>query len=541
MHSIPYHKLRFLVADDFSSFRNTIGSMLTSLGVVSVDMAANAKEVLELCQLHYYDVILCDYNLGSGRTGQHALEELRYRGLIDRKQVFILISAEASRNIVMAAYDCAPDDYLMKPITARMLQQRIDRLLRQSQVMAPVYRALADHDFESAEDKLVEMALAEDRYSSFAQKLLGELFLEQGQLNKAEKLYTHALEIRPLDWARLGLARVKQLRGELDVAGEWLERIVDEAPLYLPAYDALAENWEKKGQKHQVQHTVQKAVDISPMSILRQKRLADVAEDNSDVETAIRALRRTLKLGELSCHARAEDHFRFARAVTLGLEREMDLDRNAGNEAIIALNEAKQRYELSESQLAQCDLLGCRLHTLAGNHQAAEGLFQAASERFANTPLDIDAELERVSTLLVLDKQAEAERLLEELKVRFADDEEALEKLDAFLNEPVSEANRNLVAEINREGIKLYEKGAFDDALASFERARKLFPKHVGIQLNIAQAFIGKLRRDSSDVTARENCFLTLNYVDTLIDENDPQYRRFKQLRNMAKQTRDAG
>lgn len=540
MSSVPYHKLRVLVADDFSNFRSTVGGMLASLGVVNVDMAATAAEMIEYCESSCYDLILSDYDLGSGRSGQHVLEELRHREVISRNTVFILISAEASRNIVMAAYDCAPDDYLMKPITARMLQQRMDRLLKQRDVMRPVYEALDKHDYERAEEGLIELSLAEDRYSIPAQKLLGELFIKQNQLNKAEKLYTRALEVRALDWARLGLARVKQLRGELDTAQVWLEQIVEEAPLYLPAYDVLAENWQIRGEDQHVQCTVQRAVDISPMSILRQKRLADVAESNNDVSTAVDALRTTIRLGELSCHAKADDHFRFARVISLGLESNIDLDHNVGNEAILALNAAKQRFELDDTQLAQCDLIGSRLHRLGGNTQASEELLHNAMARFPKAGLGLDAELERVATLQSMGKNHEAQKQLNKLQARFAENEQALQKLDIFLDEPVSEANRNLVAGVNRGGIELYEHGKFDEALLCFERARKLFPKHVGIQLNIVQALIGKMRMHSHDRLAMEECFATLSYVEGIIEADDSNYQRFTQLRGMARAVREA-
>src|SRR5690606_11789861 len=109
-----------------------------------------------------------------------------------------------------------PDDYLMKPITTMMLQQRMTRLLVQREVLRPAYVALERGDIGSAMDCLIDLSIAENRYSIMAQKLLGELFIEHGELQKAEKLYTRALEIRSLDWARLGLAKVRQIRGDLE-------------------------------------------------------------------------------------------------------------------------------------------------------------------------------------------------------------------------------------------------------------------------------------------------------------------------------------
>lgn len=508
--------------------------MLTGLGVERIEMAASADEAIGWCRNHFFDLVLCDYNLGTGRTGQHVLEELRYRKLITRQTLFLIVSAESSRTIVMCAYDCEPDDFLMKPINARMLQQRMDRLLRQRQILTPVYKALDEQNFSKAMELLIDLSLAEDRHSAIAQKLLGSLFVNQGEFDKAEKLYTRALEVRQLDWARLGLARVKQARGELELAGNWLEKIVDDNPLFLPAYDVLAENWNKQGESYNVQFTVQRAVDISPMSILRQKHLASVARDNNDLITALDAQRRSVKLGRLSCHGRADDHFNFARLASLAVERQIDVDPNISNEALAVLDSAKENYSLSEAQQAQCNLLAGRIHALEKRPDIAEQFFEAAQEFMVNVPLDIDVEIDRVTALLAMNKKQQAEELLEELKVTFANDQHALEKLDRFLSEPASDSNREFVAAINHEGIELYNQGAFDDALACFERARKLFPKHVGIQLNIVQALIGKLKSGSSDNIVINECRNSLQLVSTLIDEEHPQFDRFSRLKTMA-------
>ncbi len=531
---INYSKYSVLVADDFSSFRNTVNGMLGSLGVNQVHMAASAQEAIENCENRQFDIILCDYNLGSGRTGQHVLEELRYKRLITRQTIFIIVSAESSRNIVMCSYDCEPDDYLMKPITGKMLQQRMERLLVQRAVLSKAYRALDEHDFSTAQDVLVDLSLAEDRYSTTAQKLLGNVFLQQKELDKAERLYTKALEVRQLDWARLGLAKVKQLRGELDIAGEWLEKIVEDNPLFLPAYDVLADNWDKKGEKFNVQYTVQRAVDISPMSILRQKHLANVATENNDLITAIDAQRKSVKLGEFSCHGKAEDHFGFARISSLSLERDMDVDPNIGSEALRVLDTSKEQYQLSDVQQAQCDLLASRIHSLENRRDVAEQLLKSAEQVFETCDADIATQLDRVLALQSANKEQEADKLLAQLQESYGDDQRALEKLDAFLNEPASDSNREFVAAINHEGIQLYNEGKFDEALECFEKARKLFPKHVGIQLNIVQALVGKLKSGSADKAEADACFSSLELVSSLVDEQHPQYDRYQRLRAMA-------
>jgi CheY-like chemotaxis protein len=532
---LNYSNLRILIADDFSNFRATVKGMLAKLNVHNVDVASTGDEVIEICKKKRFDVILCDYNLGPGRNGQHVLEELRYRALISKRSIFIMVSAETAKDVVMAAYECEPDDYLMKPITTMMLQQRMGRLLLQRQALAAVYKAMDNKDNSRAMALLIDLSLAEGRHSVIAQKLLGEMFIAAGELGKAEKLYTKALQTRQLDWARLGLAKVKQLQGELEVAGGWLEQIVSDNPLFLPAYDVLASNWEKQGQDRQVQDTIQRSVDISPKSILRHKRLAAVAERNGDAALALKALRTTVRLGELSCHASPEDCFSFARVASSCIEQNIEATDGLAVEAVDIMRAARSRFSLSREQELRADLIEGRALALGGHQDEAEALVKGVEEsmrRASNVPIEL--QVDRVTALQALGHKEEADELLQELLQVYAYDQDALEQLDGLLPEPVSELNRAMIASVNREGIELYNNAQFDQAIAHFMTVSQMFPKHVGVQLNIVQTLVGKLKAGKRDNDTIEQTEAALATIGALIDRGHSQYARFQRLQGMA-------
>src|SRR5690606_18573760 len=107
-----YYKMHALIVDDFENFRGTLYKMLLDLGIGNVDSAATGEEALRYCKARNYDLILCDNNLGKGKSGQQVLEELRTTQNPCSQSLFILISAESSKSIIMAAYDYEPDAYL---------------------------------------------------------------------------------------------------------------------------------------------------------------------------------------------------------------------------------------------------------------------------------------------------------------------------------------------------------------------------------------------------------------------------------------------
>lgn len=535
MNDLNYGRLKVLVADDFSNFRSTVNGMLGKLGINAVDVAANGEEVLNRCQNGRYDVILCDYDLGPGRNGQQVLEELRHRSLINRKSVFIIVSADAAKDVVMAAYDCEPDDYLMKPITAKMLQQRMSRLLMQRRALGAAYAAAESGQYGQAISMLIDMSISEGRYAIAAQKLLGDMFIKAGELNKAEKLYTKALQSRQLDWARLGLAKVKQLKGELDVAGQWLEKIVEENPLYLPAYDILADNYRRLNEPSERQMALQRSVDISPRSILRQKQLAIAAEENQDFDTALHALKSVIRLGELSCHATPEDSFNFARVASKNVAEKLQPVEPVIFEALDQLQLAQDRFALSPEQTARARILEGHALSLQGEDKLAKNKLNEASLLLKRVdPVPLALSLERVAALQAVGESGQVEALVAELLDAYSYDEQALQQLDLLLSEPVSESNQELIASVNREGIELYNKNRFDDAIACFERVLSIFPKHIGVHLNIVQSLVGKLKQGDMDELTAQKTRNSLTMIESLVSPGHEHYARFERLKNMA-------
>ena len=293
------------------------------------------------------------------------------------------------------------------------------------------------------------------------------------------------------------------------------------------------ENWEYMGESSALQQAVEKAVEISPKSILRQKKLAQVAEDNGDYLTAIDALRSTVSLGDASCHASPEDNLSFARVAASSVEKAIAPPEPLSQEAIDIVALARSRFTLTHDQSSRADLLEGRAHVLAGDHERGRELIQAVEEHNREGSEDsLELKIERIRALQTLDEKDKAQALIEAVLEEYAFNQEALQKLDALLEEPVSESNRAWVAEINREGIDLYNHGHFDQAVACFSKARRLFPKHVGIQLNIVQALVGKM--NEGDATVSEDTQAAIDAVSDQIDADHTQYKRLVKLQDMA-------
>lgn len=532
MAEAEYYKLHALIVDDFDSFRVSVSKMLQDFGIQYIDSAVNGADALRHCKSKSYDLILCDHNLGRGKTGQQVLEDLRENGHLNRYSLFVLISAESSKSIIMAAYDYEPDAYLTKPVTTKALQQRLSRLLAQRARMLPIMQAIDNERWDVAE-ALCLREINGGRYANPCQKLLGQLYIQLGAYEKAETVYRDVLEVRQLDWAQVGMARVKKMQGDLVGAQQWLEEVMNTNPLCMKAYDLQAEIYREQHLHKRLQDVLQQTVEISPLSILRQQQLGDVAMLNNDAETAANAYRRTVRLGENSFYDRLENHTGFARA-TLALFREDKiLAKPLLRDAIKTMAELEQRFTKSPEEKIEALLIEAQLFASNGETRKAEELLQAARNQSADLDiLPIAVDIELVRAFFAVGQKNMADELTRTLLERYKGSERDLEKLDALLEEPASEKNRSLVAAINKKGIACYEASDYEAAIQCFEDALQTFPNHIGIRLNLVQALVDKLKIEA-DAASMDLAIDTLAQVEGKIVPAHDQYRRFRQLQEM--------
>lgn len=534
MADLGYYKMHALIIDDFENFRGTLYKMLMDLGIGNVDSAASGEEALRFCKARAYDLILCDNNLGKGKSGQQVLEELRSTENPCSDSLFILVSAENSKSIIMAAYDYEPDAYLAKPITPKALDQRLSRLIEQRVELKAIQAAKKAGDSAGAIAACLDLIASGSRYTNSCQKILAQLYLDNKEIAKAEEIYRSVLDVREVEWAQLGMVRTKLAQNDLLGAQQWLENILQASPLCMKAYDLQAEVFKQQNDLESLQNVLYKATEISPLSILRQQTLGSVAQQNNDLVTATNALKRAVKLGEHSCFDNASVHALFAQSTIDLFSIDKELAKPLVREAINCVNSLEENFGKSNLRKVESLLLESQLQVCNGDQRRAQEALASAQATLGNTKDDnaLDVQIEMVRALRLLGKNDDAQQCLAELLQRYAGSEDKLQKLDVLLDEPRSEKNKLMVAEINKKGISLYNAKDFSAAADAFKTALQKLPNHVGLRLNYVQAMIDKLKA-SFDKSASEKIQQTFTKTSAIISQQHPQYQRFRQLNDV--------
>ena len=114
---------RVLVADDSSTMRKIILRSLNAVGVPSAIEAADGQEAINLFKPGDFDLVLTDWNMPN-KNGLEVIQEIRK---IDKDVTIIMVTTEAEKSRVLEAIQAGVSDYLVKPFTADMLREKLEK------------------------------------------------------------------------------------------------------------------------------------------------------------------------------------------------------------------------------------------------------------------------------------------------------------------------------------------------------------------------------------------------------------------------------
>ncbi len=531
-----YAQKRCLVVDDVPDARAMLKRILVDFGATEVDTVGNAAEAIDLCLKRQYDIVIADYNLGQGKNGQQLLEELRYQGLLRNTALYIMITAESASHYVLHALENEPDDFLQKPVNRDSLRPRLDQALLKNEYLREIKQALDDDKIGRAIAAASAIVKKPHRFQNETRKILAELYLKNRQPDEAEAIYAGLDDERLPLWAELGLAKADYQRQHFDDAEKRLGAIIREHAYCVDAHDLLARVYEATHRANQSQHALQNAVKISPRSASRQRELGRVSLEINDENASVHAFRSAIKHSKNSCQEVPDDFVNLAEGlVRLSSKSSEESAKALLDEAKTQLASAEKRYGKHPIVQMRSKLIEAEMCAKAGDTEGADSCTADAIALHANMKYSVIGNtsmqlcIECAKGFMARGCYDEGEAILQELARLNVDPEHAI-KIDKLLREPATKEGMAYAAKRNKEGIDHYEKGDIEAALSSFQEVLRELPNHVGLNLNLIQALVGKTKMsalDDSELAMLNSCFQRIG----AIGENSNYYKRFAYLR----------
>ena len=119
--------MNVLVVDDYKTMIRIVRGLLEQLGFHNVDEALDGPSALQRLQEKEYGLVLSDWNM-SPMTGIDLLRAVRAEPRT-RTVPFIMVTAEAKTENVVAAKQAGASNYIIKPFTLDMLRQKLTAVL----------------------------------------------------------------------------------------------------------------------------------------------------------------------------------------------------------------------------------------------------------------------------------------------------------------------------------------------------------------------------------------------------------------------------
>ncbi|MFZ2525610.1 MAG: tetratricopeptide repeat protein [Candidatus Ferrigenium altingense] len=516
----------FLIIDDFPGMRSMLREMLRTFGTKNIDTVTNGKEAIASLEKNKYDVVLCDYNLGSGKNGQHILEEAKYRGLIGLATAWIIITAEKTADLVFGAAEYMPDDYIIKPVNEATMKSRLEKVLARKEMLVDIERAASEKDY-GLTIALCDKALASSKTNTTElQRIKTSTLLTMGRYDRAQQEFEQILAKRDIPWAKTGLGKAAFYKGEHARAQQLFREVINENPAYLEAHDWLAKSYEVSGELEEAQRALVRCTELSPNSVIRQKNLGELAHKRGDLETAENAFRKTIKLGQFSIHK--------TPVAYLGLAKICSENDNPA-EALQILKETCKEFESAETSL-HAKVVEGMVYSKSGDLANAGKISAEVAElvKADDSHRSSSVMLEAAQMFLATGNKEAAEDIARTIIKNNHENAELLAQVnDLYSQAGMSDQGEELVRKsrqeviaINDRGVVLAKEGKLDEAIRLLSDAHTLLPNNKRIMINLSNMAVMSMRKNGKN----GDMMLMVNECLRQVAKLDPQDKWCAQL-----------
>ena len=121
-------RMRVLVVDDFATMRKIVRKILKQIGFEDITEAEDGNAALRVLKNEKIGLVVTDWNMPN-MSGLELLQEIRRNGQTQKIPV-LMVTAEGLKENVMEAVKAGVNNYVVKPFTAEVLQEKIETIFK---------------------------------------------------------------------------------------------------------------------------------------------------------------------------------------------------------------------------------------------------------------------------------------------------------------------------------------------------------------------------------------------------------------------------
>lgn len=529
-----YSNLVALVVDDMAVQQTTLRGQLGMLGVGKIDVASNAEDAIRMIRAKPYGLILCDFHLNQKTDGQQLFEHLRDQNLLPAECLFFMVTAENSYASVVSATEHKPDSYLLKPITAGDIEDRLKMLIERRQALLPINEKLSRKNLAEAIVECDKVLARKDRWTMQALQIKGQTLLQLGRPDEALAVYTLALEQRAtLIWAQLGVARAHKAANRFEEAKAVAQEIIQskDGAKNVDAYDVVAQALEAQGDSQGAFWALRDSAAVVP-SVKRHRLVGESAFRQGDLATAKACMAKVCAATKGSMTSQPLDALMLSQTL---------IDLGEPKQALAVLNDNANAHRNEPQHEGTAQAIRAQGLARSGDEKGAAAA--AAKARAAMRAVRPDfATIAVAKAELATGNESAGLKLMQQVMsadhenprvqqlIRNALRDTGREDQMAQVVEGATAAMSSLVTDAKR----LFRDSKIDQALEAIDAAVAEFPENTAVLLQAAQMNCMSLRlKKVMDAPIQERVRIYLGRLDKLM----PQHDRVTQMQRYYRDT----
>ncbi|MDA8239491.1 MAG: chemotaxis response regulator CheY [Nitrospiraceae bacterium] len=123
---MPDYKIKILCVDDFSTMRRIVKNILKQLGYENLEEAEDGAQAYSKLKGGGFGFVVTDWNMPN-MDGLGLLKKVRSDPELKDLPI-LMVTAEAEKEKVIEAIKAGVNNYVVKPFTAEVLKEKIDRI-----------------------------------------------------------------------------------------------------------------------------------------------------------------------------------------------------------------------------------------------------------------------------------------------------------------------------------------------------------------------------------------------------------------------------
>lgn len=521
-----------LIIDDQVDSRSLVKKFLMKYGATEIDTANDGDDATRKIADKRYDLIIADFNLGKGKDGQQVLEESRHTSRLLATSCFIILSAENASDVVLGALDNSADDFISKPFNFGTLETRISRTLAVKEMLKGIEENIDRNQHDEAIKLCEELLKRKNPIKLKLLRILAKELLKTKRFSQAQKIYQKIMDIKPMNWASLGLATCEYHLGKLDRAAYMLEDTIKQYPLYAQAYDLLAKIYSKKEKYGEAVDYLVKAAKKSPRSVLRQMDLGKLAYERGYFKIAEQAYQQALAMGKYSCYVDVATFKNYVKTLQQKIVDENTREsNNATADALKATAAMKLRFQNEEGVGFDAEVLDAGTFVRRGHSEQAENSANNAENIIADSAKATNEQRIALLETFVETKQVEkAEALITRLEKLDSLTPNEIHRFKKAKSSHSAYVNRKSPEELHEEAIACYKKKEFRKAMDIFDDVAKSKDAGESALLNAIQAKLAVMEDEGFDDQLMKETTKLVHRIGWLPRKN-PRYDRLNELK----------